>query len=347
MPAPSPASLTIDLQALAANYRALERIGGVPVHPVVKADGYGLGAAACAERLMQEGARTFFVARTREGERLRTALGPEAAIYVLDGCLAGRAPRLREADLRPVVNTPDQLAEWLAAGGGRCGLQIDTGMNRLGFRPEDAPEPFEGLDLVLSHLACADDPAEPMNARQRDAFAAAAKRYPGTVRSFANSGGIFLGRDYGFDASRPGICLYGGGPEGRADDRIRPVATFAAEVLQVRDLPAGESVGYSRGLIAETPRRIATVAAGYADGVLRSYSPRGRVWIGGELRPIVGRVSMDVCAVDVTGLEVAAGDAAELFGPNRMLDDAAAAAGTVAWELLTSVGPRVLRRYVG
>lgn len=343
----APAVLTVDLDALAANYRTLERVGGVPVHPVVKADAYGLGAAACAERLMREGARTFFVARTHEGERLRAALGGAPAIYVLDGCLAGRAARLREADLRPVINTGAQLAEWRAAGGGACGLQIDTGMNRLGFRPEAAPEPFEGLDLVLSHLACADDPAEPMNARQRDAFAAAAARYPGTVRSFANSGGVFLGSDYGFDASRPGICLYGGGPEGRPDDRIRAVATLAAEVLQVRDVPAGESVGYSRGFIADTPRRIATVAAGYADGVLRSYSPDGQAWIGGALRPVVGRVSMDVCAVDATGLEVAVGEPVELFGPNRMLDEAAAAAGTVAWELLTSVGARVQRRYVG
>ncbi len=346
MPAPSPALLSVDLDALAANFRTLERIGGAPAHPVVKADGYGLGAAACAERLMREGARTFFVARTREGEQLRAALGAGPAIYVLDGCLTGRAARLRAADLRPVLNTEAQLAEWRTTGGGRCGLQIDTGMNRLGFRPEQAPEPFAGLDLVLSHLACADDPSEPMNARQRDAFAAAATRYPGTVRSFANSGGVFLGESYAFDALRPGICLYGGGPEGRPDDRIRPVATFTAEVLQVRDVPTGESVGYSRGFVAEAPRRIATVGAGYADGVSRSYSPAGRVWVGGERRPIVGRVSMDVCAVDVTGVQVAVGDSVELFGPNRMLDDAAASAGTVAWELLTSVGARAPRRYV-
>lgn len=347
MAVPFPALLTVDLEALAANFRTLERVGGVPVHPVVKANAYGLGAAACAERLMREGANTFFVARTREGEQLRAALGTAPAIYVLDGCLTGQAARLREADLQPVLNTGAQLAEWQAAGGGRCGLQIDTGMNRLGFRPGQAPEPFEGLDLVLSHLACADDPSEPMNRLQRDVFAAVAGRYPGTVRSFANSGGVFLGSDYGFDASRPGICLYGGGPEGRPDDRIRPVATFTAEVLQVRDVPAGESVGYSRGHIADRPMRIATVGAGYADGVLRSYSPDGRVWIGGELRTIIGRVSMDVCAVDATGLEIAVGEAVELFGPNRLLDDAAAAAGTVAWELLTSVGPRVARRYVG
>jgi alanine racemase len=344
---PSPATLTVDLNALAANFHTLAAAGGAPVHPVVKADSYGLGAVACARRLMAEGARTFFVARASEGETLRAALGAEPMIYVLDGCAAGRAARLRGANLRPVINTGAQLAEWTAAGGGACGLQIDTGMNRLGFRPDDAPEPFEGLALVLSHLACADDPAEPMNARQRDAFAVAAARYPGTVRSFANSGGAFLGPDYAFDALRPGICLYGGGPEGRPDPRIAPVATLSAEVLQVRDVPAEESVGYSRGFVADRPVRIATCATGYADGVLRSYSPKGRAFVGGALRPILGRVSMDVCAVDVTGLDVAVGDYAEMFGPNRMLDDAATAAGTIAYELLTSITARVPRVYVG
>jgi alanine racemase len=344
---PAPATLTIDLNALAANFHTLEAVGGAPVHPVVKADSYGLGAAACAGRLMAEGARTFFVARTSEGERLRAALGAAPAIYVLDGCLTGRAARLRAAGLRPVLNTAAQAAEWKAAGGGPCGLQIDTGMNRLGFRPEDAPEPFEGLELVLSHLACADDPTEPMNARQRDAFAAAATRYPGTVRSFANSGGVFLGAGYGFDATRPGICLYGGGPEGRPDARIRPVATLEAEVLQVREVPAGESVGYSRGFVTGKASRIATCATGYADGLLRTYSPNGLAHVAGTLRPIVGRVSMDVCAVDITGLEIAVGDRVELYGANRMLDEAATAAGTIAYELLTSITARVPRVYVG
>ena len=342
---PSPAELTIDLSALAANFRTLEAIGGVPVHPVVKADSYGLGAVACARRLMAEGARTFFVARTSEGEALRRALGPEPTVYVLDGCATGQAGRLRAAQLRPVVNTAAQLTDWREAGGGPCGLQIDTGMNRLGFRAEEAPEAFEGLELVLSHLACADDPAEPMNARQRDAFGAAAQRYPGVMRSFANSGGVFLGPDYAFDALRPGICLYGGGPEGRPDPRIRPVATLTAEVLQARDVPAGETVGYSRAFTAAWPSRIATCAAGYADGVLRSYSPEGRAFVAGELRPIVGRVSMDACAVDVTGLEVAVGDRIELFGANRMLDDAATAAGTIAYELLSAITARVPRVY--
>lgn len=345
----SPARLTVDLNALTRNFHALGAASGAPVHPVVKADSYGLGAVPCARRLLAEGARTFFVARAAEGVALRTSLGAEPAIYVLDGCVAGTEGALIAADLRPVLNHGDQITTWRTAGGGACGLQIDTGMNRLGFRPEDAPAPFDGLDLILSHLACADDPAEPMNRRQRDAFAAAAQRYPGAVRSFANSGGCFLGPDYAFDAVRPGVCLYGGGPEGRPDPRIGAVATLTADILQVRDVPAGETVGYSRGFTADQPRRIATCATGYADGVLRSYSGKGGglVWVAGELRPILGRVSMDVCAVDVTGLDVAIGDTVELFGPNRMLDDAAAAAGTIAYELLTSVAVRVPRIYVG
>ena len=343
----SPAVLSVDLGALARNYRVLEALTGAAVHPVVKADGYGLGATACARRLMAEGARTFFVARSNEGVALRTALGPEAIVYVLDGCRDGEARLLKSADLRPVLNHPAQAEAWRAAGGGACGLQIDTGMNRLGFRAEDAPEPFEGLALVMSHLACADAPSQPMNRRQRDAFAAAAQRYPDAIRSFANSGGCFLGPDFAFDAVRPGICLYGGGPEGRPDPRIAPVATLTAEVLQVRDVPAGESIGYSRGFVADRPVRVATIGAGYADGVLCGNSPAGHVWAGGETRPLLGRVSMDVCAVDVTGLDVAAGDPVELFGPNRLLDDAAAAAGTISYELLTALSPRVARRYIG
>ncbi|MGV8930180.1 MAG: alanine racemase [Brevundimonas sp.] len=342
---PTPATLTVDLNALAANFHTLENVGGVPVHPVVKADSYGLGAAACARRLMAEGARTFFVARAGEGERLRAALGPKPIIYVLDGCLTGRAPRLHAADLRPILNAGAQLAEWRESGGGACGVQIDTGMNRLGFRVDATPEPFAGLEMVLSHLACADDPAAPMNARQRDAFAIAASRYPAALRSFANSGGIFLGSDYAFDATRPGICLYGGGPEGRPDARIQPVAALTAEVLQLLDVPAGETVGYSRTFTATAPTRIATCAAGYADGVLRSYSPRGQVFVAGALRPIVGRVSMDACAVDVTGLDVTVGDRIELFGANRMLDDAGPAAGTIGYELLSAITARVPRVY--
>lgn len=344
-----PARLTVDLNALARNYHTLAAVSGLPVNPVVKADGYGLGAAAVAGRLMAEGARTFFVARGAEGVALRQALGPEPVIYILDGCHGDQAAMLKAADLRPVINHGEQQAAWTAAGGGPCGLQIDTGMNRLGFRPEDAPEPFEGLSLVMTHLACADEPSEPMNRRQRDAFAAVTLKYPGVTRSFANSSGCFLGADFAFDVVRPGICLYGGGPEAKPDARIAPVATLTAEVLQTRDVPAGESVGYSRGFIANRPVRVATCATGYADGLIRATgtSGAGQVWINGQMRPILGRVSMDVLAVDITGLDVAVGDDVELFGANRLVDDAAKAAGTISYEMLTSVMPRVPRAYIG
>lgn len=348
MTAAAPPCLTVDLDALAHNFHVLRAAAGpAEVHPVVKADAYGLGAVPVARRLMAEGARTFFVARLAGGEVLRQALGPEAVIYVLDGCLAGHAPRLRAADLRPVLNDPRQLAAWRDAGGGPCGLHIDTGMNRLGLRPEEAPGPFAGLQLVMSHMACADEPARSMNRRQRDAFAAVAARYPGAVRSFANSGGVFLGPDYAFDAVRPGISLYGGGPEGRPDPRLRAVAAFEAEVLTVRDVPAGETVGYSAGWRADRAVRAAIVGVGYADGVLRANCPRGQVAIGGQRRPMLGRVSMDLLAVDVTGLAVGPGDRAQLFGPDLPVDEAAAAAGTVAYEMLTAVTARVPRRYLG
>jgi alanine racemase len=343
----APATLTVDLDALSHNFHALQALARVPAHPVVKANAYGLGAVTVATRLMAEGARTFFVARLSEGVALRAALGAMPDIYVLDGCVGDAAPTLKAAALRPVLNHADQLGAWNGAGGGPCGLQIDTGMNRLGFRPEDAPATVDSLALVMSHLACADDPAEPMNRRQRDTFAAVAEQYPAALKSFANSGGCFLGGDYAFDAIRPGICMYGGGPEGRPDDRLRPVATLTAEVLQVRSVEAGESVGYSRGFVAEGPRRIATCGAGYADGVLRSQAGTGQVQVAGVMRPLLGRVSMDVIAVDVTGLEVVPGDRVELFGPNRLLDHAAAAAGTISYELLTSITPRVARLYTG
>lgn len=346
-PALSPAVLNVDLDALARNYHTLQAVTGVPVNPVVKADGYGLGAAAVTRRLMAEGARTFFVARAAEGVRLREAIGAEPVIYILDGCHNDGAAMLKASNLRPVINHPVQLNTWQAAGGGACALQLDTGMNRLGFRVEDAPEPFDGLQLVMTHLACADEPANPMNRAQRDAYAAAVQRYPGVIRSFANSGGCFLGPDFAFDVVRPGICLYGGGPEGRPHEKIAPVASLIAQAVQVRDVPAGETVGYSQGFKAERPMRVATCGAGYADGVLRSNSPRGQVVVSGELRPILGRVSMDVLAVDVTGLDVKAGDPVEIFGANRLIDDAATAAGTISYELLTSITPRVPRVYKG
>ena len=342
-----PASLTVDLGALARNFHTLQAITGRPVNPVVKADGYGLGAVAVAKRLMAEGARTFFVARAAEGALLREGIGAEPTIYVLDGAHGENIKLIREANLRPVLNQPAQVENWLSSGGGACGLQIDTAMNRLGYRVENAPEPFAGLELVMTHLACADEPSNPLNRQQRDAYAGVVEKYPGVIRSFANSGGCFLGEDFGFDVVRPGICLYGGGPEGKPHDKIAPVATLNAQIMQVREVPVGETVGYSQGYKVTSPVTVATCGAGYADGVLRSYSPKGHVWVAGQLRPIIGRVSMDVLAVDVTGLDVKAGDSIEIFGNNHLIDDAASAAGTISYELLTSITPRVPRLYVG
>ena len=347
LPASLPASLTVDLGALARNFHTLQDLTGCPVNPVVKADGYGLGAVAVAKRLMAEGARTFFVARAAEGVILRAGLGHEPTIYVLDGAHGDNINLIRATNLRPVLNQPAQVENWLSSGGGACGLQIDTAMNRLGYRVENAPEPFAGLELVMTHLACADEPANPLNRQQRDAYAGVAAKYPGVTRSFANSGGCFLGPDFAFDVVRPGICLYGGGPEGKPDARIVPVATLNAQIMQVRDVPAGETVGYSQGYSVKTPIKVATCGAGYADGVMRSYSPRGEVFVNGQFRPIIGRVSMDVLAVDVSDLDVSAGDSVEIFGPNRLIDNAAAAAGTISYELLTSITPRVPRIYVG
>lgn len=337
------ARLTIDLDALAANFRLLRRIAGpAEVTPVVKADGYGLGAARAAQRLWAEGARRFHVARLSEGVSLRAALGPEATIFVLDGATPGSVPTLLAHRLIPVLNSLEQIDLW--AGSGPAALHVDTGMNRLGLRPEEV-QPLAGqtFEALISHLACADETAHPLNGRQLERFRAVRALFPDIPASLANSAGVFLGPDFAFDMVRPGIALYGGGGQ----SGLSAVATFEVPVLQVRDVPTGESIGYGATFVAPRPLRAAILAAGYADGVLRSASPAGSVWLAGARRPLLGRVSMDLIAVDVTGAEVAAGDLAELFGPNLSIDSAAAAAGTLPYELLCRMAPRAERRFVG
>jgi alanine racemase len=352
------ARLTVDLDALAANLQCLRAwADGAEVAPVVKADAYGLGLAAVAGRLWREGARSYFVARVAEGEALRTFL-PEAIVYVLDGCPPGCARRLAEAKLIPVLNSLPQIEAWsLHATATRrrapAALHVDTGMNRLGLRPDearslaDAPDRLRGVDLelVMSHLACAEDLAGDMSARQAERFAAVAALFPGVRLSLANSAGTARG-GYGLDLVRPGVALYGGGPYGSPDPRLHSVATLDAPVLQVRSIRPGESVGYGATFVADRPMRAAVAAIGYADGVLRAGSGRGYGWLNGAVCAVLGRISMDLLALDVSACEAAPGDRVELFGPNIALDDAAAAAGTIAYELLTRVGPRVQRRYV-
>jgi len=362
-PDPSEPWLTVDLDALAANYHAIRARGpSAETGPVVKADAYGTGAGPVARRLWAEGARTFFVARASEGVNLRTALGPArpARIYVLDGCPLGAAPRLATHDLVPVLNGLDQVEHWSAAAarGGRlpCALHIDTGLNRLGLRPEeaaalaDAPGRLNRLDvdLVLSHLACGGVADHPMNLVQRDRFVAAASRFPEARRSLASSGAAFQARDYSFDMIRAGISLYGGGPFDVPDPRILPVVTLDAPILQVRSLRPGETVGYGATFTVDRPLRLAVIALGYADGVLRSFSPGGYGWLAGRHCPLLGRISMDLIAMDVTEVaDAAPGQRVEMFGPHLAIDTVARIAGTVSYELLTRIAARVPRVYLG
>ena len=355
--------LTIDLDALAANYHAFcVKARGAEVAPVVKANAYGLGAAEVAARLWAEGARSFHVARLEEGEALREALGPErpAAIYVLDGAAAGAAARLIAAGLIPVLSSVGQIEAYRAHAKAEaplpCGLHLDTGMNRLGLRFEEVEALAGALDrldrlqveLVVSHLACAEDEDHRMNARQAGRLRACHRLFPQARASLANSAGVWLGEPFLFQMVRPGLGLYGGGTLGRPDKAIRPVATFEAPILDVRAVPQGETVGYGATFTAEAPLRAAIVGAGYADGILRASSPKGAVWFAGARRRLLGRVSMDLIAVDVTGCEDAApGAMVEIIGPNLLLDEAAEAAGTVAYEILTRLGERAERVYLG
>ncbi len=358
------ARLTVDLDALAANYALFRaQAAGAEVGPVVKADGYGLGAAEVSRRLWAEGARSFFVARLEEGEALRAALGPErpAAIHVFDGATGGSGPRLAASTLIPILNSPGQVevySTFSRAHGSAlpCGLHIDTGMNRLGLRPEElealaaAPDRLTGLDigLVMSHLACADHEEHPLNARQAGRFRKARALFPNARASLSNSAGVFLGADFHHELVRPGVGLYGGGPFNRPDKRIAAVARLEAPILDVRAVAAGETVGYGADFEADRPYRAAIVAAGYADGVPRAAWPEGKVWFAGALRPVLGRVSMDLLVIDVTGCDAAApGAMVELLGPNLPLDDVAKAGGTIAHAILTGLGRRAERVYLG
>ena len=357
------ACLTVDLDALACNHAVLKQLAGAAeLAPVVKADGYGLGAGPIARRLWAEGARSFFVARLEEGEALRAELGEgrPARIFVFDGCTAGAAPRLAEARLIPVLNSPAQVEAFAAYarphGPLPCALHLDTGMHRLGLQVEElealatAPDRLLGLkiELLLSHLACADQEEHRMNAQQAGRFKKARAVLPDVQGSLANTAGVFLGAEFHHDLVRPGIGLYGGGPFARPHPKLQPVASLAAPILQVRAVSEGETVGYGAAFTADRPYRIAIVAAGYADGVLRSSAGQGRVWFSGDHRPILGRISMDLMAVDVTGCEDAQpGAMVELLGPHVTVDDAADAAGTASYEVLTRLGHRAERVYLG
>ncbi|MBN2905635.1 MAG: alanine racemase [Rhodobacteraceae bacterium] len=345
----STASLTIDLDALVRNWQALDRASGAGVETgaVVKADSYGLGAARVARVLAQAGARRFFVAVAEEGAAIRQALGRGPEIFVFSGHMAGDTDMIGDLDLIPMLNSVDQLTRQMEALPGHpFGIQLDTGMNRLGMEPAEWAALAEialaaGPRLIMSHLACADEPDHPMNAQQLEVFRALTDGC-GVPRSLSATGGIGLGADYHFDVTRPGIGLYGGLPFADA----APVAHLSLPVIQTREVEQGETVGYGNTWTAEAPGTIATVAAGYADGLLRAMGNRANLFFEGVPCPIVGRVSMDLITADVSHLPGPPG-ALDILGPDQGVDDLAEAAGTIGYEILTALGARYKRRYAG
>lgn len=355
-------TLTIDLDALAANYRLLAaRAAPARCAAVVKADGYGLGVAQVARALATAGCSTFFVAHLDEGIALRMILEDEdAEILVFNGLMPGSESAYRVYRLFPVLNDLGQIERWRRYcrqhGTHPAALHLDTGMSRLGLPPQETatliaePDRLSDLDLccILSHLACADTPSHPLNREQQSDFAAAVKQLPETTASLAASSGIFLGPDWHFDMVRPGVSLYGVAPVPGEANPMSPVVTLEGTILQVREVDAPQTVGYGATHRFSGPARVATVAAGYADGYLRSISSRGVAYLGDTAVPVVGRVSMDLITLDVSAAPNARpGDSVELIGPHHDVDALAAEAGTIGYEILTSLGRRYRRHYTG
>jgi alanine racemase len=362
------AVLSIDLAAVKQNWRRLKaQAGRAECGAAIKGNAYGLGVTPVARALWEAGCRTYFVARPKEGEELRAILA-DATIYVLDGLFAGQAEFYAKLNLCPALISSSEAKEWAAFGRayGRklpCALHVDTGINRLGFSMSefaallDDNFTMEGLNvgLLMSHLACADDAAHPMNRRQAEAFNAVRQRLPGVPASLANSSGIFLGADFTHDLVRPGIALYGGNPTPKVANPMQAVAILEGTVMQLRSIAPGETVGYSATWEARRESVIAILGAGYKDGVPRSLSSRApdgpaQVFINGRRCPIIGRVSMDMMGIDVTDLapgSVTRGTRAEILGRNILIDEAASWAGTISYELLTRLGSRYARLYTG
>lgn len=338
-------TLTIDLDALTTNWRVLDSTTTCETAAVVKAGGYGLGAGRVARALANAGARKFFVAAAEEGAALRQALGPNVEIMVFGGHMPGDTDMISDLDLIPMLNSIDQITRHFESlPGHEFGVQLDTGMNRLGMEPGEWAAVRDIMlqqnpCLIMSHLACADEPDHAMNAQQLQAFHDMTDGLD-VPRSLSATGGILLGRDYHFDLCRPGIGMYGGLPFTNA----RPVVTLSLPVIQVRDLEPGESVGYGNSWIAQRPSRIATVSGGYADGIIRAMSNNVQFWHHDTPCPLVGRVSMDLITIDVTDLDETP-DALDLLNARQTVDQVADAAGTIGYEILTSLGPRYTRRY--
>ena len=355
------ASLTVRLGAIAANYKIFRGMAApAAVGGVVKADAYGLGMPMVARRLAEAGCDSFFVARLAEGIALR-ALLPKARIFVFDGAPSEAIPALIAHRLIPVLNSLAELSAWSGAAGKSgldAALHVDTGMNRLGLPPYELSElaqswrkRFKGVNLalVMSHLASADDPKSKQNSQQLARFRAALAVLPPAPASLAASAGILLGKAYHFDLMRPGVGLYGGHPRpGMGRNPMKTAAVLAARILQLRRIDKGEGVGYAASFRAKRSTMLATIALGYADGVPRALSNRGKAAIAGRKVSFAGRVSMDMVTLDVGAIPKAAikvGGEVELIGDTMKLDDVAEAAGTNAYEILTRLAHRVPRHY--
>jgi alanine racemase len=353
------ATLTIDLGALADNWRQLDkRSDGAECAGVVKADAYGLGVAPVARTLLAAGCRTFFVAHLSEGEILRR-LAPDARIFILNGLAPSAAKHYAEAALVPVLGSLAEIAEWadFCQGSGArrpAAIHVDTGMNRLGLSLRDLPGACDLIGaftpvLAMSHFVSAEDTSAPRNHNQIQRFAEACRALPPMPASLCNSSGMFLPDAPFLDLARPGYALYGGNPTPGCDNPMRRVVGLEAVVLQVRDIPGGETAGYSARWTAPSRRKLATINIGYADGFLRSGScgPVGVEVLAGErLCPVVGRISMDLAIIDITDASpIKRGDRVEILGDEIGIDELAAQAGTIGYEILTDLGRRYRRIY--
>lgn len=363
--------LRIDLDALCANWRTLrDTAGGTPTAAVVKADAYGTGIEQAVAALARAGCRTFFVAHLSEAVRVR-AVAPEAVVYVLNGLLPGACGIYAEHDLRPVLGSFEEIGEWAAfcraqGSAHKAAIHVDTGMNRLGLTVQQGLTLSTMADLkefetalLISHFVSAEESDNPLNRRQIEAFNAVRATLPTVPASLANSSGIFLKERPHYDLVRPGYALYGGNPTPDAPNPMRAVVSLEGRIVQLRDVEAGETVGYNGRWIAQGKRRIATVSVGYADGYPRAASARGKsgeavengmALVAGHPCPFAGNVSMDLIAVDVSDVpqaKIRRGDPVTLIGGSLTVDEVGRRAGTIGYEILTGLGARYARAYRG
>lgn len=364
------AILTIDLDAIAANYSLLrDRVQGAVCAAVVKADAYGLGLAPVGRRLAKEGCRDFFVAQLDEAITLRRTLtdmgggANEAAIYVLNGLVQGAEGDYASHRAIPVLNSLGEIEDWSSYATQQDAeqpaiLQLDTGMSRLGLTAPDTedlarnPDRLAGIDLkyIMSHLACASSRTHPMNAEQHRSFGAALASLPDAPASLANSSGIFLGPPFHHQMVRPGAAIYGLSPIANESNPLSQTIELKGKILQIRVIDTGQAVGYGATHCVSRKSRIATVAVGYGDGYLRTLGNRGCGYLGEYCVPVVGRVSMDLTTFDVTDVPEQAcqpGMTLSLINGKNTVDDVAVAAQTIGYEILTNLGHRYFRTYLG